>query len=148
MALPDMLDITFTQWEALTKQQLTPKLNSIEISVRMQSDVSFCAFHHLKLLSTTAVSLPTADWQPEVHAVRAKGCSGQMCHTPQAFGKLQKCSCSQSWGTLAPLRQGWTPQSLQDAPEPAGTAGGTGIRELRMLGTVPLVMFSPCWGVS
>lgn len=61
MAFTDMLDIILTQWEALTKQQLTPMLSSVEISVRMQSDVSFCVFHHLKLLSPTVVSLPTAD---------------------------------------------------------------------------------------
>lgn len=30
-------------------------------------------------------------WLP----VRAKGRSGQVCHTPQALRKLQKCSCSQ-----------------------------------------------------
>lgn len=43
------------------KQQLTPMLKSVEISVRIHSDVSFCVFYHLKLLSTTGVSLPTAD---------------------------------------------------------------------------------------
>lgn len=141
MALTFMLDTFLTQWKTLTKQQLTPVLNSAEIAVRIQSDVSFCVFYHLKL------SLPQlyhcqqlTDSQrfilgTTVRAVRAKGCSGQVCLTPQAFRELQECSCqccylghpglSDSRGEALLAGQCWTPQSLQDAPEAAGTAVGT-----------------------
>lgn len=169
MALTYMLDIILTQWKTLTKQQLTPMLNSVKISVILQSDVSFCVFYHLKLLSTAGVSLPTADWQPDVHfGSTGAGCESQgtlraeVSHTPS----LQKCS----WGTLASLRQGWSaaclgqcwaPQALQDCRTGSGlqllTQQGScgalgsetrGAPEWAVLGTVPWAMFSPCWGVS
>lgn len=99
MALTYMLDIILTQWRMLMKQQLTPMLNSIEILVRIQSDVSFCVFYHLKLPSTTVVSLPTADWQQEVHfgytcaCCESEGTLRSGVSHPQAFRKLQECSC-------------------------------------------------------
>lgn len=64
---------------------------------------SFCVFYHLKL------SLPQlyhcqqlTDSQrfisgTSVRAVRAKGCSGQVCLTPQAFRELQECSCQRCY---------------------------------------------------